>query len=110
MSTIDRGERHVCAVVRVPSIEEEDARRPHRERQRFGRGLTGHIIKGLLFTQGIRGIEPKRRLTKIDFSTLRTAENYPLPDAARTGAGIGTPRADPECMARSRRRNGWCEF
>ena len=25
---IDRGERHVCAVVRVPSIEEEDARRP----------------------------------------------------------------------------------
>ena len=27
---IDRGERHVCAVVRVPSIEGEDARRSHR--------------------------------------------------------------------------------
>ena len=59
---IDRGERHVCAVVRVPSIEEEDARRSHRERQRLIRERTGHInrIKGLLFAQGIRGIEPKR--------------------------------------------------
>ena len=55
---IDRGERHVCAVVRVPSIEEEDARRPHRERQRLIGERTGHInrIKGLLFTQGIRGL------------------------------------------------------
>ena len=70
---IDRGERHVCAVVRVPSIEQEDARRSHRERQRLVRERTGHInrIKGLLFAQGIRGIEPKRRLTKIDFSALR---------------------------------------
>ena len=33
----DRGERHVCAIVRVPSIEEEDARRCHRERQRLVR-------------------------------------------------------------------------
>lgn len=48
---IDRGERHVCAVVRVPSVEEEDARRSHRERQRLVRERTGHInrIKGLLF-------------------------------------------------------------
>ena len=82
---IDRGERHVCAVVRVPSIEEEDARRPHRERQRLVRERTGHInrIKGLLFAQGIRGIEPKRRLTKIDFSALTTAEGQPLPDCLR---------------------------
>ena len=34
---IDRGERHVCAVVRVPTVEEEDARRSHRERQRLVR-------------------------------------------------------------------------
>ena len=27
---IDRGERHVCAVVRVPTVEEEDARRSSR--------------------------------------------------------------------------------
>jgi len=82
---IDRGERHVCAVVRAPSVEEEDARRPHRERQRLIRERTGHInrIKGLLFAQGIRGIEPKRRQTRIDFAALRTAEGHPLPERLR---------------------------
>jgi transposase len=34
---IDRGESHVCAVVRVPTVEEEDARRSHRDRQRLVR-------------------------------------------------------------------------
>src|SRR5215469_4385015 len=72
---IDR-ERHVCAVARVPTVDEEDARRSsHRERQRLVRERTGHInrIKGLLFAQGIRGIEPKRRRTRIDFGKLTTA-------------------------------------
>jgi transposase len=82
---IDRGERHVCSVARAPSLEEEDARRPHGERQRLIRERTGHInrIKGLLFAQGIRGVEPKRRLIKIDFSALKTAEGHPLPDRLR---------------------------
>ena len=82
---IDRGERHVCAVVRVPSVEEEDARRSHRERQRLVRERTGHInrIKGLLFAQGIRGIEPKLRRTQIDFAALKTGEGHPLPQRLR---------------------------
>jgi len=82
---IDRGERHVCAVVRVPTVEEEDARRSHRERQRLVRERTGHInrIKGLLFAQGIRGIEPKRRRTRIDFGKLTTAEGMPLAERLR---------------------------
>lgn len=82
---IDRGDHYVCAVVRVPSIEEEDARRSHRERQRLVRERTGHInrIKGLLFGQGIRGIEPKLRRTRIDFATLTTAEGHPLPERLR---------------------------
>jgi transposase len=79
---IDRGERHICSVVRVPAIEEEDARRSHRERQRLVRERTGHInrIKGLLFAQGIRGIEPKLRRTRINFGALITAEGNPLPE------------------------------
>jgi transposase len=82
---IERGERHVCAVVRVPSVEEEDARRSHRERQRLIRERTGHInrIKGLLFAQGIRNIEPARRLSRLDFSVLRTGEGRPLPERLR---------------------------
>jgi transposase len=82
---VDRGERHVCAVVRVPSVEEEDARRSHRERQRLIRERTGHInrIKGLLFGQGIRGIEPKQRVVRIDFAALKTAEGHSLPNRLR---------------------------
>jgi transposase len=50
---IDRGDRHVAAIVRVPSVEEEDARRSHRERQRLIRERTTHIngLKGLLFAR-----------------------------------------------------------
>lgn len=81
----DRGERHVCAIVRVPSVEEEDARRSHRERQRLIRERTGHInrIKGLLFAQGIRDIKPKLRRTRIDFAALQTAEGHPVPHRLR---------------------------
>lgn len=81
----DRGERHVCAIVRVPSVEEEDARRSHRERQRLVRERTGHInrIKGLLFAQGIRDIKPKLRRTRINFAGLETAEGHQLPDRLR---------------------------
>ena len=82
---IDRGDRHVCAVVRVPTLEEEDARRSHRERQRLVRERTAHInrIKGLLFGQGIRGVEPKLRLSRIDFAVLTTSEGHPIPDRLR---------------------------
>jgi transposase len=65
---IERRECHVCAAVRVPSAEPEDARRSHKERQRLVRKRTGHVnrVKGLLFAQGIRRIEPKLRRTRID--------------------------------------------
>jgi len=81
---VHRGDRHVCAIVRVPSVEEEDARRSHRERQRLVRERTAHInrIKGLLFAQGIRGVDPGLR-RRIDFSALRTGEGLPLPARLR---------------------------
>ena len=77
-----RGERHVCSMVVVPSVEEEDLRRSHRERDRLIRERTAHInrIKGLLFGQGIRGINVKAHDKTLTPSALVTADGRPLPE------------------------------
>ena len=50
------GERRVWSVVRVPTPEQEDARRAHRELGRLGQERTGHInrIRALLVLQNLR--------------------------------------------------------
>jgi transposase len=77
-----RGERHVCSMVVIPSVEEEDLRRSHRERNRLVRERTAHInrIKGLLFGQGIRGINVKARYKTLVPADLVTADGRPLPE------------------------------
>jgi transposase len=77
-----RGERHVCSMVVIPSVEEEDLRRSHRERDRLIGERTAHInrIKGLLFGQGIRGINVKAHYKTLKPAELVTADGRPLPD------------------------------
>ena len=77
-----RGERHVCSMVVIPSIEEEDLRRSHRERDRLVRERTAHInrIKGLLFAQGIRGINVKRCYKSLTPADLVTGDGRALPE------------------------------
>jgi transposase len=76
-----RGERHVWSLVRIPSIEEEDLRRSHRERSRLVRERTAHInrIKGLLFAQGIRGINVKSQYKTLAVDKLVTGDGHRLP-------------------------------
>jgi transposase len=76
-----RGERHVCSMVVIPSVEEEDLRRSHRERDRLVRERTAHInrIKGLLFGQGIRGINVKKYYKTLAPAELVTGDGRPLP-------------------------------
>ena len=75
-----RGEWHVCSMVVIPSVEEEDLRRSHRERDRLVRETTAHInrIKGLLFSQGIRGINVKRNYKTLVPADLVTGDGRPL--------------------------------
>ena len=76
-----RGERHVWSVVRIPSVDEEDLRRSHRERDRLVRERTAHINrnKGLLFAQGIRDINVKSKYKTLRIDKLITGDGHPLP-------------------------------
>ena len=60
LAALERGEPKVCSVARVPSVEAEDRRRLTRERERLLRERVAHTnrIKGLLFGQGVRDLEP----------------------------------------------------
>ena len=60
LARLVRGERDACRVVEVPTLEEEDAKRPHREYERLVKERTSHgnRVKGLLFAQGIRDFRP----------------------------------------------------
>ena len=53
-----RGERGHCSMVAIPSVAEEDARRPSREREILigERARISNRIKGALIPFGIRGL------------------------------------------------------
>jgi transposase len=76
-----RGEPRVCAMLRVPTPEEEDRRRLSRERKALTNERTRHVnrIKGLLFAQGVAGYEPLRRDRRKCLEELTTGDGRPLP-------------------------------
>jgi transposase len=76
-----RGEPRVCAMVRVPSPEEEDRRRLCRERRTLVAERVAHVnrIKGLLFAQGIADYEPLHGNRRQRLEALRTGDGRPLP-------------------------------
>lgn len=77
-----RGEPRVCAMVKPPTPEEEDARRIGRERAVLIGERVAHVnrIKGLLFAQGIFSYEPLRRDRRAKLETLRTGDGRALPE------------------------------
>jgi transposase len=76
-----RGEPRVCAMLRVPTPEEEDRRRITRERKALTNERVRHVnrIKGLLFSQGVSGYEPLRRDRRKRLDELKTGDGRPLP-------------------------------
>ena len=76
-----RGERDHCKMVAIPTIKDEDAKRPNRERESLV-GEQNRIInrmKATLIRLGIRGFNPKLKKAAERLEGLRTSEGEPIP-------------------------------
>jgi len=103
------GERGHCSMARVPTMAEEDAKRPNRERD----GLVGertrivNRIKSTLARLGIRSFKPTLRKAAERLATVHTPEGMPLPpntlaelqrDMARLGLVVSQIREIEEAL------------
>ena len=68
-------------MVAIPSLEEEDAKRPGRERENLvgERTRIGNRVKSMLARLGIRGFKPILRTAAQRLERLRTPEGEPVP-------------------------------
>jgi transposase len=76
-----RGERGHCGMVAIPTMEEEDARRPNRERESLvnERSRIINRMKSALARLGIRGFKAHLRKAPERLAGLRTPEGTGLP-------------------------------
>jgi transposase len=76
-----RGERDHCKMVAIPTIEDEDAKRPNRERDNLigERSRIVNRMKAALVRLGIRGFNPKLKRAAGRLDDLRTPEGEPIP-------------------------------
>src|ERR1700758_5409616 len=76
-----RGERGHCSMARVPTIAEEDAKRPTRERECLVGERTRIVnrIKSTLIRLGIRNFKPTLRKATERLAAVHTPEGMPLP-------------------------------
>jgi len=80
-----RGEKRHCSMAAIPTLEEEDTRRPNRERENLVTERTRLInqMKAILVRFGIRTFKPTLRKAEEKLEGLRTAEGTPLPQNTR---------------------------
>ena len=76
-----RGERNHCKMAAIPTFAEEDAKRPHRERETLVGEHTTIInrIKATLTRLGIRNFNPKLKKAPDRLEHVRTPEGEPIP-------------------------------
>jgi transposase len=76
-----RGEPDHCSMAAIPTLEQEDAKRPSRERESLVGERTRIVnrMKGALARLGIRGFKPTLRSAPARLEALRTPEGAPLP-------------------------------
>jgi len=104
-----RGEPRHCSMVAIPTLEEEDARRPSRERE----GLVGertrivNRMKAGLARLGVRGFKPELLKAPQRLELLRTPEGVPIPpntlaEMRRDMARLAWVREQIEAIERAR--------
>jgi len=79
-----RGEPGHCSMAIVPTLAEEDAKRPHREREGLVQERTSTInrMKSILIQFGVRDFNPVPRKAAQKLHALQTPEGVPLPPNA----------------------------
>src|SRR5215210_5214534 len=89
-----RGEPDHCSMAAVPTLEQEDAKRPNREREVLVGERTRIVnrMKGTLARLGIRGFNPALRRAPERLETLRTPEGATLPPNTRAELQRGMAR------------------
>lgn len=104
-----RGERKHCSMVALPTLEQEDAKRPSRERESLIGEKTRIVnrMKGALARLGIRGFKPELRRARQKLAALRTPEGVPLPlntlaEIERDMARLTLVREQIEAIERTR--------
>jgi transposase len=104
-----RGEPRHCSMVAIPTLEQEDAKRPSRERE----GLVGertrivNRMKAALARLGIRGFKPELLKAPQHLGMLRTPEGVPIPpntlaEVRRDMARLAWVREQIEAIERAR--------
>lgn len=76
-----RGEPGHCSMAAVPTMVEEDAKRPHRERESLVHERTSTVnrMKAVLIQFGARNFNPVLRKAREKLDAVRTPEGVPLP-------------------------------
>lgn len=76
-----RGERDHCKMVAIPTLAQEDAKRPNRERESLVSEQSRIVnrMKAALARLGIRGFNPKLKTAVERVEGLRTPEDEPIP-------------------------------
>ena len=76
-----RGERGHCTMAIVPTMEQEDAKRPHREREVLIQEQTRVVnrMKSALIQFGVRNFNPVLKKAHDRLESVRTPEGNPLP-------------------------------
>ena len=80
-----RGEPDHCSMSAIPTLEQEDAKRPNRERENLVGQRTRIVnrMKACLIRFGIRNFKPTLRKAPEGLEALRTPEGAPLPPNTR---------------------------